>query len=453
MGRQLVFTAVLLLTFYVLALVSNATLATAGGAGTRAALLATVELIDAERFSDAVKTAEVVLQLDPENPDALHLLAVALLKSGSPNVGEIARLVRAAIAAAAQSTSRVGGGGVQTAQYYNTLGLALMESGDAHEALSAFDMSLEVSAGRYTSALYNKGNCLMSIKQYERAATHWQRMLHKDPGDVKARLELGATLREAPMQDYTQSQAILESLLRERPGDPEVAFQLGVTIHVGGRPSEAIQFYQHALELDGGKKHTSVRRTARFNIAAVQQEQGQFEQALHTLEELIEEKKSNLSKLDSGAFNNAGACHWQLGNTIQAFEMYSKALELNPENKEALVNLGVYFYELGDLVRAKASYEKAIEIERVQIRDGVLPTRPVSSGLKVRKALLLSPIMISMEDIAEARASFARAILELSTDSGLVLHNPVRDIERTHFYLMCMLFGIDITTRKLGKVF
>ena len=100
MGRQLVFTAVLLLTFYVLALVSNATLATAGGAGTRAALLATVELIDAERFSDAVKTAELVLQLDPENPDALHLLAVALLKSGSPNVGEIARLVRAAIAAA-----------------------------------------------------------------------------------------------------------------------------------------------------------------------------------------------------------------------------------------------------------------------------------------------------------------------------------------------------------------
>ena len=406
--------------------------------GTHAALVAAVELINAERFRDAAATVERVLQAEPENADALHLLAVALLKGGSSDADKVAGLARAAITAASKITRR--GGRVATAQYYNTLGLALMEKGGAYgEALAAFDKSLEVSAGGYTSALYNKGSCLMSAEQYQRAATHWKRMLDKDPSDAKARLELAATLREAPMRDYAGSRAILERLAQESPGNAEVVFQLGVTVHVGGRPSEAIKLYERVLELHVGPKPSTIRWSAQLNMAAVLQERGEFARALKTLERLIEEKEEEgkLSRSDSGAFNNAGACHWQLEQTAQAFQMYTKSLQLNPESKEALINLGIYYYELGDLEDAEASYDKAIQIEQAQLANGVVPTRPVSGGLKVRKALLMRPIMTSVAGIAESRVRFARAIDELSRDPELVLHSPVRDIERTHFYLMC----------------
>ena len=396
----------------------------------RMQLLSAVDYINSGQFEDATSVVKGVLELDPRNSDALHLLAVVLLKSGSSDLEQIASLSQAAIPFASSK------GGGQTAQYYNTLGLALMDKGEVENAIRAFDTSLEVSSGAYTAALYNKGACLMNAKQYARAAAHWKLMLQKYPSDAKAKIELAASLREAPMRDYRQSQAILQKLVQENPGDAKAAFQLGVTVHVGGRPSEAVWHYNRVLELETAPE-SALRRSAQLNMAAVLQERGEFAKALQTLEKLIEGKKQELSRSDSGAFNNAGACYWQMENTAKAFEMYSKALELNPESTEALINMGVYYYELGDLLESERSYDKAIQIEQERLRGGQIPTRAVTSGLKIRKALLMRPIMTSMESIAEVRETFARNIDKLFNDQDLVIQSPVRDIERTHFYLMC----------------
>lgn len=52
----------------------------------------------------------------------------------------------------------------------------------------------------------------------------------------------------------------------------------------------------------------------------------------------------------------------QTGDFEKAVEEYKKALELEPENIDAMSNLGVAFYNLGQLDEAIEQYTKAIEL-------------------------------------------------------------------------------------------
>ena len=117
---------------------------------------------------------------------------------------------------------------------------------------------------------------------------------------------------------------------------------------------------------------------------------------------------------------------WQIGDAEGSVDAYLKAIAIEPLSGEAYVNLGVAYYEYGNVEECKESYMKAYEITK-------------NDGLLMRIATITLPIMESQESIIQDRSRFKKGIMALyrriaQGTEPVYLHEPVKDMERVHFY-------------------
>ena len=150
------------------------------------------------RLDKAARLYEKVLRLDPQQPDALHLLGLVLHGRGD---GEAAALIRQAIARAGRN-----------AAYRNSLGVVLLERGDAAEAADAFAAALARDP-LYAEAANNLGNARQRL------------------GDFVAAIEA-----------YDQALAI-------RPDYPEAHCNRARALHRHGDAAGAIEGFREAIRL------------------------------------------------------------------------------------------------------------------------------------------------------------------------------------------------------------
>ncbi len=243
-----------------------------------------------------------ILEMQPDNPDALHLLGILATQSGRP--GEAVPLLR-----------RVTGQFPGTALYWFSLGTALKADGTLTEAVDAFERALRLTPND-ADTLCNLGATLNELGRFDEARSALERALSVKPDMVPALNNLGSTL--AGLRRLDEAAAVLRRALAMDPDSAEGLTNLGNVLKDSEHYDEAVAAYVRALGIN-----PRLARTA------------------HNL---------GLTLKEAGRLDEAVAAH-------------DRALAVDPRFVEAWTDRGTALREQGRHAEAEASYLQALAID------------------------------------------------------------------------------------------
>ena len=283
------------------------------------------------QWPEASAAYRMSIVLDPSGVDARFNLALALFRQADSAAalavlddlagrapafaeqyalrGEILRAEKQHEAAAI-AFSRALELGVNTADVYSQLGMALSDSGRKDDALTALLQAGQIDSDD-PAANYYLGNLLREQGKFEAAVQHYRKALAR------------------------------------RPDFPEVYNNLGLILQEQGDISGAEAAFAQALVL------APKLGAAHNNMGNWQIKQGHMQAALLCFRKAVE-----MTPDSPEAWNNLGETYYRLQRLDEAEEAYRKALAINPGCAEAGLNLGILLLLRGDFVAGWPSYEQ-----------------------------------------------------------------------------------------------
>ncbi len=190
-----------------------------------------VQLHQAGRLPEAEALYRQILAVQPQHPDATHLLGVIAHQAGDHEAG--IAMIRRAIALQPQNPFA-----------HSNLGEAYRTIGRFPEALSAIRRSLELDPS-FADAHSNLGIVLTAQGELAAAAECFRRAIALKPEYAQAHSNLGNVLQE--QEFYDEAMACYHQSLALQPDYPEASNNLGNVLRKQGRHVEAIASYRRAL--------------------------------------------------------------------------------------------------------------------------------------------------------------------------------------------------------------
>ncbi len=274
------------------------------------------------RLEDAAAIYQQVLQSEPDNHQALHLLGLIEYQFGDDE---------SAISLLRQAVDR----DPRQSMIHNSLGLALHRNGQLEEAVARFQRAIELapdSAQPYN----NLGILFRDQGSFERAFEAYQKALELNPNHVGAQFNLGNAQRDAgdapgaaesyrraielvpnfgmafgclgavllEMSKPSEAEPVLRKAYELLPDDPVVNCDLGAVLLTRGRHAEAIERYERAVTLDA-----SIGR----------------------------------------AWYGLGCAQTELKKYADAIDSFRRTLQIDAEHAESHHNLARALYEMGEI--------------------------------------------------------------------------------------------------------
>lgn len=344
---------------------------------------------------------EEVLEIDPGNVDAVHLLGVLDLQAGENSVA-LEKLSKAAAMrpGAVNILTNLGTAqrrlglheqaiatyknaieiDVNHAESYHNLGVALKAQQRIPEAIRSFRRAvelrpgypeamrnltqLEMQSGDWQQALNSSqvaaqqnpadrdahlrlAECRMKMKQYKDACESFDAVLKIEPKNLTALNGKGLALKSCG--DLKAAEATLKQALEVDPKSFPAVCNLG-TVYQGLKDyDKAIAQYKKALEINpkSAESHN--------NIGGALKEKGEIDESLKHCKRALELKP----ELPSAHCNYASAMQLQ-GHFDEAIASYEKALGFQADLHEALLGLGSVYAQSGRLQLARNCYSRAL---------------------------------------------------------------------------------------------
>jgi len=310
-----------------------------------------------------------ILQEDPKQPVALHLLGVIAHQVGKHEIAF--DFISEAIAIRPDDS-----------EPYNNLGLVLYGLGRRDEAEISYNKAISIKPD-YFEAHYNLSNALREQGKLDEAMLYYNKVLNIEPNCAEAHFYLGLifeTLGQSNKSlasynkaitikpDYAEAHYNIGNLFREngqfdvsvvsynkaisiKPDFGSAYYNLGIAYHELRNFDRAVENYKNAISINLDYAD------AYYNLGNALQELEDFDEAVSSYNKAIA-IKPGFSK----AHNNLGNVHDLLGKTNRAVSSYNKAIAINPSFSKAHNNLGNAMFKLGKLDEAVSSYNKAITI-------------------------------------------------------------------------------------------
>ena len=265
----------------------------------------------AGRLQAAEQICRQILQADPNQADASHLLGVIASQRGQPAmaVEYIGRAIRL-------------NGNV--AAFHNNLGVAFRDQGKLDEAIACYRRALELNPD-FALAHNNLGVALGDQKRPEEAAQCLRRALELKPDLAEAHYNLGGVLKD--MRQWAQAAASYRCALELNPNYAEAHNNLGNTLMAQASP-EAVACFRRALELKPEDAETH------YNLGNALKEQWNLGEAVVCYRRALQLKPDFAE-----AHNNLGGALRSQGKLDESLACYRRALELKPDYAEAHSNL------------------------------------------------------------------------------------------------------------------
>jgi predicted O-linked N-acetylglucosamine transferase (SPINDLY family) len=205
----------------------------------------------AGRLQEAEKIYQQVLQQNPENGDANHLLGVLALQSG----GKYEKAV--------QLISRAINSNPKQPAFYNNLGNALKAQGLFDKSIEAFQNALRIKPD-FLDALYNLGNVLQETGNQAEAIEIYRQILDREPNSADVYNNLATALQE--MDRLTEAADSLSKALAISPDFAEAHNNLGSVLKDQGLLVEALQHFRKgvAIKPDFSKAHSNMVCTLEY---------------------------------------------------------------------------------------------------------------------------------------------------------------------------------------------
>jgi len=252
----------------------------------------------AGRLFEAEGACNMILQAEPNQPEALHLLGVIAHQVGK---NEIAiELIEKAII-------------IKTdfAEAYSNLGLIFKEQGQLGDAVDSFHKAISIKPD-YTEAHNNLGNILQALGKIDEAMVSFKKAIAIDPVYAAAHSNLGNAQKGLGKLD--EAVASYNKAITINPDYAEVHSNLGVVLHELGKLDNAVMSFNKAVSI---------------------------------MPDFAE------------AHNNLGRVFETVGKLDEAIASYNKALVIKPGFSKAHSNLGNAYKKSGKYDKAIKSYTLA----------------------------------------------------------------------------------------------
>jgi len=222
------------------------------------------------------------------------------------------------------------------------------------EAERLFRLALDADPG---FARAQAGLCQVAITRYNR--TNATEHVHAAEAACRAALEADATLKETELAlgqlygasgRHEQAEAVYRSVLRRAPRDGDAHIGLGRALARMNRAKEAEQSFREAIVVEPGY-WMSYNALGGFLFAS-----GRSEEAAEAWVRVTELAPGNAT-----GFNNLGAARLASGDFEAAAEAFEASTGIEA-SRAAYSNLGTVYYYLGRLDEAVAMYTKALDI-------------------------------------------------------------------------------------------
>ena len=217
-------------------------------------------------LAEAEKHYRAVLNREPEQPDALHLLGVIAHQLGKNDLA--VDLIQRAIARQPADP-----------ESHNNLGQAFEAQGQLGDAEASYRRALSLQP-EFAAACNNLGNVLHRRRALPEALAAYRRALQFQPDYAYAGYNLGNVLqqmgRDAEAIDWYRF------ALRHQPGLIDAANNLGNSLLTTGRIEEAVALFQELLRV-----HPRYAG-AWSNFGNVLKQQGRWEEALAAFRRAVE---------------------------------------------------------------------------------------------------------------------------------------------------------------------
>lgn len=336
-----------------------------------------------------------ILQREPHQPVALHLLGVIAHQEGRDEVA--VDFIRTAVSHAPDY-----------AEAHNHLGIMLQGMGRLDDAVACYHQALAAKPD-YGEAHYNLGFTQKELNKLDEAVASYRKAIAISPDYLEAHHNLGSTLRDLGRLD--EAVASYHEALAIEPNCVEAHNNLGVTLKELNRLEEALASYHRALAINPDYAE---------------------------------------------AHNNLGIALKELNRLDEALTCYRKALALKPDYAEAHNNLGFAFRELGRLDEACSCHRRAISLspENNVFWAGLAQTieyLPITSfdddlcrdliELLQRPTILPSSLVPPVIDVLRHHADFSQ-ILELTCagtrDAGIAYGAAAERLSAIPLFLLIM---------------
>jgi tetratricopeptide (TPR) repeat protein len=287
------------------------------------------------RLEKAARVYRKVLEIEPGQPDGLHLAGLVAHQSGDH--------VRAA--ALIEKSIEANG---RNASYHNSLGVVLLALDKPGDAEIRFRQALALDP-LYPEALNNLGNALQRQGRLADAVDAYDRAVDARPRYAEAWCNRGRTLHL--LEDPQGAVESLRRALQLRPEWPKALRYLGDALGQQGQRDEAEQCYRRALALDpaDGEAHAA--------LAALLERANRLEEGLATAQEAL-----RLSAGDVRAAVTAARVERRLGRTEAALRRLDEldVSGADPESRAyAAFERGQSLDRLGEYARAYQAYVDA----------------------------------------------------------------------------------------------
>lgn len=253
-----------------------------------------------------------VLQIDPRQFDALHLIGVIAKQRGDAQ--SALNFFAKAIAVDARQ-----------AKVHCNLGATFQEIGESAKALACYDVALSLQ-NDYALVWNNRGNALRELKRYQEALDSFTRAMEIQLNYPEAFLNRGICLQE--LGEHTQALADIEDAIKLRNAYPAAQFARGFSLQQLGLYEEALNAYTLALQ--------SQTAPTVANLAALHCNRGMVLAKLQRYSEaLLDLQQAQTMRPDFGnAYLQAAHVYRSLQEHEAAIHTYQTALALTQDKAQ-----------------------------------------------------------------------------------------------------------------------
>ena len=364
----------------------------------------------------ALADLQRAVELDPEQPEALYLIARLNLLPGGDQKGAVQALESASKAANEDAMLRakilVLQAGVETdlekkAAYLEeairiapadptalrTRGLLRATQGKTEEALADFDAALKADP-EHAPTLEAKAMVLIQLKRYDEALSALAKVRELEPESVAPLVQEARV--HALQENYQAALHNLEQAEKAEPENVGVLLLRATVYQQMEQNDKALADTEKALKLRPGLEPAMRLR------AVLLAGSGKFDLAAEQLSELLKDDPKNLeSQLQLAMLYQASE------KPRKAIELYTEALRQDPKNSFALRGRADSYLSTGEHAKAIADYEKALEVapEDTGVLNNfawVLATSPVDELRNGKRAIELATKACELTDYKQA---------------------------------------------------
>ncbi len=192
------------------------------------------ELHKAGHIHEAEQVYRRIIESEPRNAEALHLLGLAAHQTGRHQ--EAATLIHAALRIEPDC-----------GKYHLNLGCAELALGRFMTAEAGFRRALEIDPEDAT-AQFNLGNALAAAGKFEDAAKAYQKAHRLDPADPRPPYNMGKALYA--VERFTEAAEAYALAIQADPGFAGAERNRGLALKAAGRINEAIGHLKTAVSQD-----------------------------------------------------------------------------------------------------------------------------------------------------------------------------------------------------------